>query len=274
MAAIKTLKECAFCKKSVYRIAARGLCPACYYREKRNGTPCYTKVRKPCSVEACERLSVAQGLCDAHYRRLARHGVVEAERFDKWGHIESHPLKDTFRWATRHRAGVIPEWNDFWAFVAGVGERPTLKHKLRRVDAGQPLGPENFEWQAPALNATMEQLAGQAGYMRAYRAANPKRFKDYDLRKHFGIGFPEYAKMLADQGGQCGICRSEEAAINPSTGLPRDLAVDHCHDSGTIRGLLCTNCNTGIGAFGDDPDKLRAAIDYVERHKPKPSSEG
>lgn len=268
MAAIKSLKTCVHCERLVYRLAARGLCPACYYREKRNGTLDYRKVRKPCTIEGCDGLSVSGGLCDMHYRRKKRHGVVEAERFDKWGHIESHPLKHTFRWFSRRKDGLVPEWRDFWTFVAGVGERPGPGYKLKRPRPNEPLGPSNMQWVPPALEATMEQLAGAAGYMRAYRAANPDRFKDYDLKKVRGIGLGEYQNLLFEQGGTCAICRKPETAINPKTGLPRTLAVDHCHNGGHIRALLCSACNTGLGSFGDDPDRLRAAISYLERHKP------
>jgi len=267
MAAIKSLKTCVFCERSVYRLAARGLCPACYYREKRNGTPNYTKVRKPCTVDGCDNLSVGQGLCEMHYRRKRRHGVVDSERLQKWGHIEHHPMKESHRWFRRIKDGMVPEWADFWVFLAAVGERPGAGYKLRRKQHDKPLGPSNFYWSAPALEVTQEQL-GRAGYMRAYRAANPDRFKGYDLQKTQGMSLGEHQNLIFQQGGVCAICRKPETALNPKTGGPRSLAVDHCHTSGHVRALLCTACNTGLGSFNDNPDRLRAAIQYLERHKP------
>jgi hypothetical protein len=271
MAAIKTLKTCVHCERSVYRLAARGLCPACYYREKRNGSLEYVKVRKPCSVAGCERLSVAHGYCDAHYRRLIRHGVVEHARFDKWGHISSHPLKDVYRHLTRtYPTELDPRWQDFWAFVADVGERPSPKHRLTRTDQSRPFSVANVYWRAPVAGVTPAQLADKNEYMRVYRATNPDRFRGVHLKKKFGITAEDYDALLAQQGGKCAICRQRERAINAKTGLPRSLAVDHCHSSNRVRSLLCSYCNTGLGSFFDNPDRLRAAIEYLERHAPPP----
>jgi hypothetical protein len=277
MAAIKTLKKCVHCERSVYRLAARGLCPACYYREKRNGSLEYVKVRKPCAVDGCDNLSISHGYCGMHTRRLQRHGVLESERFDKWGHTTKHPLYDSYRWITRNYAEQIdPRWGDFWKFVADVGERPSAKHRLVRTDRRKPFSPENVHWRPPALSATMAQLEGAAGYQRAYRAANPQRFKDYDLRRTFGLSAGQYEAMAEAQGHVCAICQRPERSPNLQTGLPRRLAVDHCHNSRRVRALLCTYCNTGLGSFEDDPDRLRAAIEYLERHAQKetPSDEG
>lgn len=81
--------------------------------------------------------------------------------------------------------------------------------------------------------------------------------------KNAGINIDEagYQRLLESQGGKCAICGAEK-----SHGGKR-LAVDHVHLTGIIRGLLCTDCNTGIGILGDDPDRLRNAADYVQRHR-------
>lgn len=73
---------------------------------------------------------------------------------------------------------------------------------------------------------------------------------------------PQYDEMLAAQSGTCAICRQEE-----KSGRYKSLCIDHCHDSGAIRGLLCSNCNRALGLFKDSPQVMAAATAYLERSK-------
>lgn len=68
----------------------------------------------------------------------------------------------------------------------------------------------------------------------------------------------EYAAMFAAQGGRCAICRGEPGR--------KPLAIDHCHATHGVRALLCTACNLALGLMRDNPERLRAAADYVEGH--------
>ena len=86
-----------------------------------------------------------------------------------------------------------------------------------------------------------------------------ERLRGYQLMTKYKITIAEYNKMLAEQGGKCMICNVEAASLNKA------LAVDHCHTTNTIRGLLCTHCNVGIGHFRDSPEKLKSAIAYLTR---------
>ena len=70
----------------------------------------------------------------------------------------------------------------------------------------------------------------------------------------------DYDAMLERQGGTCAICGNK-----PADG--ETLARDHDHVTGRVRGLLCRGCNTGLGQFTDDPSRLRAAADYLERDR-------
>lgn len=98
--------------------------------------------------------------------------------------------------------------------------------------------------------------------------ASPKAkrvVKANSLLKRYGMTIDEYEAMLSAQGGLCAICRQPEPAIDPRTNKARQLAVDHCHTTGKIRGLLCVLCNQGIGQFRDDPQLLQLAINYLTR---------
>ena len=79
------------------------------------------------------------------------------------------------------------------------------------------------------------------------------------LKKAFGLTLEEYDELLVKQNDGCGICgrsRSDDG---------RRLAVDHCHDTGKIRGLLCSSCNMALGMLNDDLELLKKAVDYLTR---------
>jgi hypothetical protein len=77
--------------------------------------------------------------------------------------------------------------------------------------------------------------------------------RDAYLRRTYGISEFDYAKMHDAQGGRCGMCRL------PSGLFTGTLAVDHCHKTGRVRGLLCSTCNSGIGLLRESPEILEAA---------------
>ncbi len=89
--------------------------------------------------------------------------------------------------------------------------------------------------------------------------------RKWHFKKLYGITVEEYDALLARQGGVCAICGQGEPNAHGRTGKQFKLSVDHCHDSGRIRGLLCQKCNRAIGLLGDDVNLLHKAIDYLER---------
>lgn len=84
------------------------------------------------------------------------------------------------------------------------------------------------------------------------RSRDPRARKDSRLRASFGIGVDEFDAILAAQGGGCAICGGKQR-----------LHVDHCHDAGHIRGILCSECNLGLGKFHDDADRIERAALYL-----------
>lgn len=69
--------------------------------------------------------------------------------------------------------------------------------------------------------------------------------------------------MYAASNGCCQICGGVQQGFK--NGKPKNLAIDHCHKTGNVRGLLCTKCNTALGHFNDDPALLMRAIDYLTK---------
>ena len=102
-------------------------------------------------------------------------------------------------------------------------------------------------------------------FMQEYRKKNPEKMKAIDLKKNYGITLETYYQMLEQQKHVCAICHRPEYAVDHRSGLPRALAVDHCHETNQIRGLLCTNCNRGLGKFNDNIESLQAAINYLKQ---------
>ena len=87
------------------------------------------------------------------------------------------------------------------------------------------------------------------------------RTRTYKLISKYGITEDDYIEMLEQQDFKCLICGTEADQQN------RALAVDHCHETGVVRGLLCQKCNIGIGHFNDDIQLLAKAIQYLQETK-------
>ena len=96
------------------------------------------------------------------------------------------------------------------------------------------------------------------------RKASKKYHRKYWLMKQFGITPDDYDRMLKDQNSCCAICGSDK-----SGNRSKNFMVDHNHETGKVRGLLCYRCNQAIGAFKDNSILLRKAADYLETFQPK-----
>lgn len=110
---------------------------------------------------------------------------------------------------------------------------------------------------------------GRREYDKVARQRQRDTFRNQELKKKFGITLAQYRLMLAEQNGVCAICSQPETAVR--AGKIKFLAIDHCHSTGKVRGLLCQSCNQAIGHLNDDTARLRAAIEYIERHKAAPA---
>lgn len=80
------------------------------------------------------------------------------------------------------------------------------------------------------------------------------------IKRTYGISLEDYEDLIIAQNSVCAICEKDLSSLSG-----RELHIDHCHDSGKIRGILCSHCNVGIGNLNDDIDLLYAAIDYLSK---------
>ncbi len=79
----------------------------------------------------------------------------------------------------------------------------------------------------------------------------------------YGLTLDQYKIMHNTQNGLCKICGNCETALQPNGSEIKDLCIDHCHKTNKIRGLLCHNCNAGLGHFFDNVNSLKSAIEYL-----------
>jgi hypothetical protein len=234
-----------------------------------------------CDVIKCTAPAAHKGLCHKHYMRKYRHGTTDATRPIDWGAREKHPLYTTWCSIRRNRPEELcEEWTkDFWSMVQEVKFQPEgQRQKLERMDETKTLGPGNWYWRSFKKSPT--DRAKHKEYMREYsqkqRDANPDYFWAAELKRRYGTTIEWYNQKLVEQGGVCAMCKKPETLV--IKGVLQRLAVDHCHEHGHVRGLLCSKCNRGIGLLNHDTGILRAGIEYLEKYpattnQPQPNSD-
>ena len=239
---------CLSCYDPHKPVFARGLCSACYSRLRRSGTVERVNAVNQgqiCSVDGCDKKAWAKGLCSQHYAQA------------------DHPLKAIWR-LLRSRVGVgfYPEtWDSFDAFLADVGERPSLRHQLRRINTRIPYSKDNCRWLEPV----------SAHEKRGWSKENQAKYmRDWALKRRFNLDPHEYEEMEAEQNFVCAICEQPEVQVNSKSGVVQKLSVDHCHRSGDVRGLLCFRCNSLLGAVDDDVRIFERATAYLKQRTKAP----
>jgi Recombination endonuclease VII len=122
---------------------------------------------------------------------------------------------------------------------------PTEETKAEKRDRAKYNARKRREWH----NMTPEH---RDRLMKKRRAAK--------LMARYGITVEDYDSILASQDGVCALCFK-----TPEQTKSQILCVDHCHDTGVVRGLLCRLCNYALAALGDEAEHLRRAVAYLER---------
>ena len=222
--------KCRECQVEKY-VAARGLCSTCYSKlnRKENAAVC----------EGCKEFKPihAKGLCDKCYGRFQRHGDTSRERKKKGDtlctYCNEKPMhakgycKGCYQ---RYRATGSPEYRRVPDICSAKG------CKNRSVAHGLCEEHKHHQW-------------------------TKRKAADSHLVRNFNITIEDYEQMLKDQNNVCAICGQAETKVY--SGKVISLAVDHCHDTGAVRGLLCSKCNTALGGFNDSQEILEKAINYL-----------
>lgn len=103
--------------------------------------------------------------------------------------------------------------------------------------------------------------------IKMYPSSNPEYKKDRYLQRTYGITLNDYNELLEAQNGVCAICGNPETTINKRGNRVQDLAVDHDHTTGKVRGLLCRKCNRILGDANENIAILTMATNYLKLHR-------
>lgn len=152
--------------------------------------------------------------------------------------------------------GQFKAISEFQPSVVKIGAGYCKPCKYKRKEAHRKANREQYNAaKRRTRNANLEQYQRTA---REWQRSNPDKLRNYELRKRYGITPDEYDRILAQQGGKCACCGRDANTCG------RRLFVDHCHETGRIRGIICNRCNYGIGALGDNIEGLNRAIEYLK----------
>lgn len=147
-----------------------------------------------------------------------------------------------------------------------MGKKPTGEKWSKRCQGCKKrLPPQSFRY----VGASRDGLARWCKTCSGTPEHQRLRMRENWLLLKYGITLMEYERLLVAQGRRCAICRR----LNREAG-ERELAVDHCHKTGRIRGLLCTPCNRILGAMGDDVDGAMRFVNYLRGAPAWAGSEG
>lgn len=197
--------SCKHCEEA--KIYAKGYCKKCYMRVLRTGSADYTrnfiKTGSHCTVDGCYNPIIAKGMCEAHYRTHIKYGSTESSF--GYGERKKHPLYETWRYQVRVKEGRCAEWEDFWQFVADVGDKPGTEYTAQRHSKKEPWDKSNFYWKEKIPSSASSKF-----YQAIFREQNPLKTKGYDLKRNFGITIDEYLKMYDTQKGCCAICGEQK----------------------------------------------------------------
>lgn len=232
---------------------------------------------KPCADPECDRTDISgRGLCSKHYQRYRYRGTLDAVappppptscvqcgveiQSSRWDTLYcSRKCNDRARLRRDHPIRDSGACENCGASLAGRRSHARVCSE-RCGDAVRNARASAARW--AETEATRKPCRGCAGQIPAARQRNAQYCSDeckIRSRRHeaYGLTKAELDILLA-QHEQCAICDTTEWG-------KKGPQVDHCHATGRVRGILCTNCNQGLGRFGDDTKRLQRAIEYLER---------
>lgn len=175
-------------------------------------------------------------------------------------------LKAHYSWKNlkfRDKINMDEKWMNFENYYSDVGVKPSDRHRMHRIDKTGKWGPDNWEWREDLLPEKYKTHDSKE-YLKEWRKANPTYHRERRYRIKYGVSLAEYEEMSKVQGGRCETCGKHES--QSQQGTVRQLAVDHNHKTGKVRGLLCNNCNAAIGYVQESLEIIESIAAYLRKH--------
>lgn len=220
-----------------------------------------------CTVDGCNRpvRVLSRGWCAMHYSRWQRHGDTgPGTAYRVHAGTATETRRCEFPGCTRKyiSKGLCASHN--WQRNVGRELTPLPDRREARPSDRNERGEK--QCRTCLLWLALDRFSRLASAKDGLQGHCRNCGRDAQRKALYRLPRGRYAEMLTSQGGVCAICNQPEAD-------GRALAVDHDHGccrenvcGQCVRGLLCTACNQGLGKFQDNPELLRAALAYLERH--------
>lgn len=140
-------------------------------------------------------------------------------------------------------------WKAFGKAIRGLNGRRAVCKECRRLERFNRDYQQEYQRGKERIKKTVKK----------WREENPDKHskqRQKEVLVKYGLSLEDYQNLKRAQDCKCAICRK--------TPKNHNLAIDHCHNTGKIRGLLCRTCNSAIGFLKDDPILVRRALDYLK----------
>lgn len=231
----------------------RRICNTCRNAKEREARKKRDTAHLPCAMDGCTRPrhvtpTQTRSYCLEHYREYSRELQTKARREAGIEEKQLNPAPDDL---------VIPEDQKWCTGCSSVKDLEDFHRSADRKDGRQT------RCKSCEHESYKRRLAEDPERVRKAARESQRRHR---RRRAYGMTNEEFAEICDAQDGLCAICGGEPGKLG--------LCIDHDHDTGEVRGVICTWCNSGLGHFRDNPEFLRLAAAYLEAYQGPDSDPG
>lgn len=216
------------------------------YEKEKTEPPAYRN--EPCSVDGCGSARFGRGLCQKHYGRLRSKGSTDDVRKNARPPCSVEGCQNP-----NSAQGLCDMHRDRVRRAEERVVRLAARPARTCLGCGGPLRPDQ-------RTETLFCSRKCKDVERRRTGRTSDAGLKYYYRANYGMTRAEIAALLVSQDGKCAIC-----GVGDAGGRHGNFHVDHDHETGRVRGMLCHSCNIALGHFKDDPSVLQSAIDYLHR---------